>query len=429
MRSTNSEKSLWALVDCNNFYASCERLFRPDLWYKPVVVLSNNDGCVIARSQEAKEIGIPMGEAAFKLQPLLEKHNVAVFSANFSLYGDISNRIMEILEHLCPKCEQYSIDEAFLQLDRAIISNLPDFCSNLRSIIQKWTGIAVSIGVGRTPTLAKLANHIAKKHSQYNGLYSLARKNYDIDKALACIPVGEIWGIGKGHRKKLSANGIKTALDLKNTDDVWIKRNLTVTGLCTALELRGITCQTTWENPDWKRKSLLHSRSFGNRVYGFEELSEAVSTFTARCAERMRGMKLVAGGVGVRIRTGNFDNNSYATSGSCQLIAPTDDTACLIKNAKSILKNIYMPGQPYAKAAVMFFDLAKKDNRQLTMFEPQSAMSDRLMDVLDSVNRRYGKLTLRYGAMGLHKADWHMRQQKRSQAYTSDWNELAVVEC
>lgn len=167
------------------------------------MVLSNNDGCVIARSQEAKKVGIPMGEAAFKLQPLFEKHNVAVFSANFPLYGDISNRIMKIMEHLCPKCEQYSIDEAFLQLDGAIISNLPDFCSNLRNIIQKWTGVNVSIGVGHTPILAKLANHIAKKHSQYNGLYSLARRNYDIDKTLACIPVGEIWGIGKRHCKKL----------------------------------------------------------------------------------------------------------------------------------------------------------------------------------------------------------------------------------
>lgn len=417
------------MVDCNNFYASCEKLFRPDLWDKPVVVLSNNDGCIIARSREAKALGIPMGEAAFKLKSFLEKHKVTIFSANFALYGDISNRIMDILESLCPKCEQYSIDEAFLQLDGAILPNLPDFCADLRKIIQLWTGITVSVGVGRTPTLAKLANHIAKKNPQFHGLYSLARNEDEINRCLVRIPVGEIWGIGKGHRKKLLANGISTALALKNANDNWIKKNLTITGLCTALELRGITCQTTWENPDLKRKTILHSRSFGNRIYGFEELAEALSNFTARCAERMRAMKLVAGGLWVRTRTSNFEEGYYAKSGSASFLAPTDNTAILIKKAKSILENIYEAGHPYAKAAVMFFDLAEKNKRQLTMFETQTDKSDKLMATLDKVNQQYGKLTLRYGAMGLHEDNWYMRQERRSPAYTSDWNSLAVVKC
>lgn len=427
MQSTNSNKQIWALIDCNNFYASCEKLFRPDLWGKPVVVLSNNDGCIIARSREAKALGIPMGEPAFKLKLLLEKHGVTIFSANFALYGDISSRIMNILESLCPKCEQYSIDEAFLQLDGAILPNLGGFCADLRKTIQQWTGITVSVGVGMTPTLAKLANHIAKKNPQFHGLYSLARKSTEIDSWLARIPVAEIWGMGKGHCKKLQANGISTALAMKNADDVWLKKNLTITGFCTALELRGITCQTTWENPDWKRKTILHSRSFGNRIHGFEELSEAVSTFTARCAERMRAMRLVAGGIWVRIRTSNFDSGYYANSGSASFLASTDDTAILIKKAKHILQNIYASGYPYAKAAVMFFDLAEKDKRQLSMFETTTEKSDNLMAALDRINQRYGKLTLRFGAMGLHVADWNMKQKRRSPGYTSDWNELAMV--
>lgn len=429
MPSTNLARPLWALVDCNNFYASCERLFRPDLRDRPLVVLSNNDGCVISRSQEARAIGIPMGEAAFRLKNVFARHNVAVFSANFALYGDISNRVMAILESFCPKCEQYSIDEAFLQLGGAVLPNLPDFCAKLRQTVRQWTGITVSVGVGRSPTLAKLANNIAKRHGRFNGLYSLARKESEIDKWLARTPVGAIWGIGKGHCRKLLANGISTALALKNAENDWIRKKLTVSGLCTALELRGTACQTSWENPDGRRRTLLHSRSFGRRIYSFEELAEAVATFAARCSERLRAMKLLAGGIWVRIRTGNFEDGYFADFGSRKLPVPTDDSAVLIRCAKNILRGIYVPGHPYAKATVMFFDLAEKDRRQLSMFETQTGKSDRLMAALDEINRRYGKAALRYGSMGSRAADWRAKQEMRSPAYTGDWNELAVVEC
>lgn len=424
----SSEKNLWALVDCNNFYASCETLFRPDLLGKPVVVLSNNDGCFIARSKEAKALGIPMGEPWFKHRALLEKHHVEIFSANFALYGDISNRIMAILETLCPDhMEQYSIDEAFLRIEGAARVNLEAFCRTLRDTVHRWTGITVSVGVGASPTLAKLANRIAKKHPRYDGLYSLARRESEIDAWLKQTSIEDIWGIGKGHKRTLNQAGITTAYQLKTADDGWIRKQLTIIGLATALELRGITCLETWENPDEKRRTILHSRSFGNRIHGLEELSEAVATFTARCAERLRQMKLLAGGISVYVRTSHYDEQSCSRRGTAILTFPTDDTALLIKNALRVLREIFLPGHPYAKAGVMLFGLEQRDKRQVNLFEPPSEKSTRRMEVVDLINARYGKLTMRYAAMGLHKADWHMRQERRSPDYLCDWQELPVV--
>lgn len=429
MPSTNSSGSLWCLVDCNNFYASCEQLFRPDLRNRPVVVLSNNDGCIIARSREAKAIGVPMGEAWFKMRPLLEKSGAAVFSANFALYGDISNRIMSILEKLAPHCEQYSIDEAFLRIGNAQIASLPEFCRNLRDTVQRWTGITVSIGVGKTPTLAKLANKIAKKTPECGGVFSLFRPRQEIDRYLAATDVGDIWGIGKGHLKKLLAHGIHNALQFKEADDVWLRKALTVTGLRRALELRGILCETTWENPDWKRRTVLHSRSFGNRTHGLEELSQAIATFAARCAERLRAMGLVAGGVWARARTSAFDGAFHACSGSVTLPVPTSDSLILTTCARNIIARAYRPGAPYAKAAVMFFNLEQKNNRQLNLFEKPYGRSDSLMNAIDKINQRYGRLTLRLGAMGLNRADWHMRQERLSPGYTTEWAELPIASC
>lgn len=429
MQSTNSSQSIWCLVDCNNFYASCEQLFRPDLRNRPVVVLSNNDGCIIARSREAKAIGIPMGEAWFKVASLLEESGATVFSANFSLYGDLSNRVMSILEKLCPHCEQYSIDEAFLRLGPAEAANLNEFCRHLRETVYRWTGITVSVGVGKTPTLAKLANRLAKHTPKANGVFSLVRPEREIDAYLAATDVGDIWGIGRGHLKKLNSNGIHNALELKLADDVWLRKALTVTGLRCALELRGVLCAESWENPDWTRKTVLHSRSFGNRVRGLDELSQAISTFAARCAERLRAMNLVAGGVWLRARTSVYDGQFHACSGSAVLPVPTSNSLILVSAAKNILSKVYRPGPPYAKAAVMFFDLALKNNRQLNLFETSAIKGEALMSAIDAINQRYGRLTLRLGAMGLNRADWHMRQERRSQGYTTDWAELPVAHC
>ena len=313
MSSTNSSRKLWALVDCNNFYASCEKLFRPDLADRPVVVLSNNDGCIVARSQEAKALGIPMGAPEFKVRDLLKEHQVEVFSSNYALYGDISNRVMSVLEELCPQVEQYSIDEAFLGIDGALIPNLPEFCRQIRETVRQWTGITVSIGVGKTRTLAKLANHVAKKHPELHGLYSLSRPEGQIDRVLSATPVGEIWGVGRRQRLKLLAEGIYTAMDMKNADDIWLRKNLTVTGWHTALELRGIPCIDIDEAPP-ARRTIVSSRSFGKRVSDLQSLGEAVSSFTVRAAERLRAMELVAGGIAVHIRTSKHEGEVYDQS-------------------------------------------------------------------------------------------------------------------
>ena len=257
--SSDSPASLWALVDCNNFYASCEKLFRPDLANRPVVVLSNNDGCIVARSAEAKALGIPMGAPEFKLRSRLQELNVAVFSSNYALYGDISARVTRILELCCPQVEPYSIDEAFVRLDAPQRANLPEFCREVRQRVQRWTGIVVSVGVGTTRTLAKIATHVAKKHLAYEGVFSLARPVEAIDRVLARTPVEDVWGVGRRQARRLWAEGIRTALHMKHADDIMLRRLLTVTGWRTALELRGVPCLGN-ETAPVARKTLMSTR-------------------------------------------------------------------------------------------------------------------------------------------------------------------------
>ena len=432
MLSTSSSRKLWALVDCNNFYASCEKLFRPDLADRPVVVLSNNDGCIVARSQEAKALGIPMGAPEFKVRDLLKEHQVEVFSSNYALYGDISNRVMSVLEELCPQVEQYSIDEAFLGIDGALIPNLPEFCRQIRETVRQWTGITVSIGVGKTRTLAKLANHVAKKHPELHGLYSLSRPEGQIDRVLAATPVGEIWGVGRRQRLKLLAEGIYTALDMKNADDIWLRKSLTVTGWHTALELRGIPCINTDESPP-ARRTIVSSRSFGKRVSDLQSLSEAVSSFTVRAAERLRDMELLAGGIAVHIRTSKHEGEVYDQTAQLSLSMPTDDSLMLLKAARQGLERIFEEGHPYAKAGIMLYDLQPKYGQQGSLLtlttNTQSSHSNPLMKALDKVNARHGRHTLRYGAEGPDKAEWHMQQSRRSPLFTTDWNDLPKVQC
>lgn len=433
MSSTNSKKKLWALVDCNDFYASCEKLFRPDLADRPVVVLSNNDGCIVARSKEAKALGIPMGVPEFKVRHLLKEHDVEVFSSNYTLYGDISHRVMSVMEKLCPHVEQYSIDEAFLGIDGALIPNLPDFCRHMRQTILRWTGITVSIGVGATRTLAKVANHIAKKDPRLDGLYSLVRPEAQIDKVLAATPVGDIWGIGKRQRQKLLAECIYTALDLKHTDDIWLRKNLTITGWHTALELRGIPCIDDTGTPS-ARKTIVSSRSFGKRVHDLQSLYEAVASFTARAAERLRTMELVAGGISVHIRTSRYDDDLYDQMAQSRLPVATDDTLLLLRSAKRLLEGIFEAGYAYAKAGIMLYDLQPRCGRQASLLAltPQSRNDSRataLMQTLDEINARYGRNSLRYGAEGSEEAGWRPQQKRLSKHMTTDWDELPDVLC
>ena len=442
MSSTNSDSpaSLWALVDCNNFYASCEKLFRPDLADRPVVVLSNNDGCIVSRSAEAKALGIPMGAPEFKLRSQLRALNVAVFSSNYALYGDISARVVDILEQCCAQAEPYSIDESFLRLEAPQRANLPEFCRDVRQRIQRWTGITVSVGVGATRTLAKIATHVAKKHPSYGGVFSLARQERDIDRILASTPVEDVWGVGRRQARRLWAEGICTALHLKNADDIMLRRLLTVTGWRTALELRGIPCLGNDTAPV-ARKTLMSTRSFAQRIHGKAMLAQALSTFAVRAATRLRREGLVACGLGVHIRTARpgqaaAGERLYDQSAQCPLPLPTADSQMFIRTALEGLERIFLPGFAYAKAGVMLYGLERADAVQGSLLALAAGLESggdgrrqSLMRSLDNINNRFGRDTVIFGAQGMGEAPWHMRQEHRSPRLTTSWDELPLARC
>lgn len=438
-------RPLWALVDCNNFYAACERLFRPDLASRPVVVLSNNDGCIVARSPEARALGIPMGAPAFTWRAFLQQHGVAVFSSNYALYGDISARIMRILEQHCPQVEPYSIDEAFVRLEGAQALQALEVARHLRETIVRWTGISVSIGVAPTRTLAKIANHIGKKRA--DGLAFLANDAhlpgqdaaqatlcFGTDDVLARLPVTEVWGIGRRQARTLWAAGITTAAALRDADDQWLRRTLTVTGWRTALELRGLPCLAV-DNAPTPRHSLVSSRSFARPVTRAEALREAVACFTARAAERLRRAGLVAGGIAVHIRTSRHagPGNFYGPTAQMSLPEATSDTLALQRAAQAGLERLFRPGHAYAKAGVMLYALEAAAGRQASLLRalpPQEeARRAALMRTLDAVNKKFGRDCLIFGAQGLGEADWHMRQEHRSPRMTTRWDELPLVRC
>ncbi|QCC85101.1 Y-family DNA polymerase [Desulfovibrio desulfuricans] len=442
MSSTSCESpaSLWALVDCNNFYASCEKLFRPDLAARPVVVLSNNDGCIVSRSAEAKALGVPMGAPEFKLRSWLQELNAVVFSSNYTLYGDISARVVGILEQCCQQVEPYSIDEAFMRLDAPQLANLPEFCRDVRQRIQRWTGIAVSVGVGSTRTLAKIATHVAKKHAAYEGVFSLVRHEEAIDRVLARTPVEDIWGVGRRQARRLWAEGIRTALHMKNADDVMLRRLLTVTGWRTALELRGIPCLGN-ETAPVVRKTLMSTRSFAHRIHDKAMLAQALSTFAVRAAARLRGAGLVASGLAVHIRTARpgqaaAHERLYDQTAQCPLPVPTADSQQFIHAALGGLDRIFLHGYAYAKAGVMLYGLERADSMQgslLALAAGEDADGDgrrkRLMRSLDAINGRFGRDTIIFGAQGMGDAPWHMRQEHRSPRMTTCWDELPLARC
>lgn len=439
---------LWALVDCNNFYASCERLFRPDLAQRPVVVLSNNDGCIVARSQEAKALGIPMGSPEFKVRHLLREHKVAVFSSNYALYGDISHRIMRILESVAapshPKqhsaeqysVEQYSIDEAFVHLSPALAAQATEWAENIRDQIRQWTGITVSIGLGPTRTLAKLCSEVAK---QGHGVFRYSHAPHEQVALLQSQPVREVWGIGRKQALKLRLANVHTAHALAQCDDAWLRKNLSVCGWRTAMELRGLPCIGE-ENAPVTRKSLVCSRSFGQRVTEKAALQQALSTFTATAAARLRREALHARGMAVCLRTSHYRNPEnknpeleHDVSAQSLLVVPTANTSVLIRTAHALLESLYKPGFAFVKAGITLFELEEKDRSQgnllsLLPTNPAHPENPELMAALDAINYRYGKQTLRYAAEGPKKAPWHLRQAHCSPT-TTTWSTLAVAYC
>lgn len=417
--------TLWALVDCNNFYASCEELFRPDLKDKPIVVLSNNDGCIVARSKRAKELGIPMGEPEYKIRSFLKAHHVAVFSSNYALYGDISARVMQIIEETCP-CEPYSIDEAFCLLEGSLSQNHLEIAKLLRERIQKWVGITCSIGIAPSKTLAKLANHMAKKE---NGICILHPEQEDFDEILKKIPVQEIWGIGRRQNEKLLKYSIKTAYEYKNTPEEWIQKHFTISGLKILRELHGVSCIDI-EFSDTP-KSLVCSRSFGQRIQSFQELLETVSSFTVRGAERLRHKNLAASGMCVHIRTSPHAENPYRNTINANFPYPLNDTKAMLPIAKELLQQIYKEQYFYMKAGIMFYGILPVHKVQQNLFallhEKEEQETEQLMHALDTINKRYGKRTIKFGAEGITSAAWHMKQEHKSPYDPQDLNHLPIA--
>ena len=428
-RSRSDEgRSLIALVDCNNFYVSCERVFQPRLEGRPVVVLSNNDGCVIARSNEAKALGIAMGAPAFKLQADFRRHGVCVFSSNYALYADMTDRVMSVLGLLTPDLEIYSQDEAFLRLTAARPGAAEERARRIRAMVRQWTGIPVSIGLASTKTLAKAANRLAKKDPARGGVMRIDPAA-GLDDLLHAIPVADVWGIGPRYTAMLLGYGIRTAGDFVRLPEAWIKKRMTVTGLRLARELRGLPCLdlTTAAPP---ANSLIRSRSFGRLVTSREELEEAVSVHTHRAAEKLRQSGRVAHCLHVFLQTDRFRPlPQYLACESAPLPSPPDSTLVLLATGLRLLRRIYRPGYGYKKAGVMLSGLTDAGHRQTDITEyltPGRRTDERLMAVLDRVNERFGRDTLYVAASG-RDHDWEMRRRHTSPAFTSCWRDLPLA--
>lgn len=417
---------IFALVDCNNFYASCERVFNPRLEGKPIVVLSNNDGCVVARSNEAKALGIAMGVPEFQIRPLLRAHQVQVFSSNYTLYGDMSQRVMETLEQFCPDLEIYSIDEAFLSLSGFISRNLLAYGRTMRATVKRWTGLPVSVGIAETKTLAKIANRVAKRTPDTNGVFDLLACP-DRDALLGRVPVEDVWGIGRNHTRLLNQHGIMTALQLREVEDRWIRKRLGIVGLRLVMELRGVSCLDLEECPAPKR-SLTCSRAFGQLISTLASMEEAVSAYTSRVAEKLRRERLAATVMTVCLTTNEFkEGPQYSNALTLKLPVATDSTSDLVRSALQGIRTIYRDGYHYKKAGVILTGLVPACQTQVDLFDYQDReKSKRLMSALDAVNNRWGADTLHYASSGISKA-WKTQFQHRSPAYTTDWGALPIV--
>lgn len=424
-----------ALVDCNNFYSSCERLFRPGLRQRPIIVLSNNDGCVVARSEEAKELGIAMAVPLFKIKQLVEKHDIKVFSSNYALYGDISNRVMNTLFTLVPQIEVYSIDEAFLDLRGMQQQDLEEYGEKIQQRVWQWTGIPVSVGIAPTKTLAKIANHRAKsllRKGKGNGVTVLQGEE-NIQSLLEQVKVGEVWGIGKGLSTKLNDSSIWTAAELVAMPEDWIRKKMTVIGLRTVQELKGIYRLEVSDVPEDKKMAIC-SLSFDRPTADLETIKEYVANFAARCAEKLRDKNQVASNLHLSLRTNRFDMSSDQYNGSIALgfRAPTDYTPDILDIAFQALRNVYRPDYQYKKASIALTGLLPANNAQYQsdLFsaspENKSAKQADMLKAMDTLNKKLGRNKIRFAAQGSDNK-WHTHQAHRSNRYTTRWDELLKV--
>lgn len=420
----------YALVDCNCFYVSCERLFRPDLKHKPVIVLSNNDGCVIARSPEAKALGIKMAVPFFQVREYVERGELHVFSSNYALYGDVSGRVMDVLEMLAPQVDVYSIDEAFLNLTGvAAIADMNALGHELKEKVHRWVGIPVGVGIGPTKTLAKLANYAAKHYPRTQGVVDLSDVRWQ-ERLLQKTPVAEVWGVGRRNLEKLQAENIHTAADLAASDPETMRRRYSVVMERTVLELRGISCFAFDEQPQPKQQ-VLCSRTFSSRITQLQPLQEAIREYAVRAAEKLREERRLARHISIYIRTNpnaTFEPK-YSNAISYRLPSPTNDSRLIMKVAVQLLYQIYRDGFRYMKAGVVLNDLQPEDNYQGDLFAPDlcSPKSRQLMRTLDHINQRY-QGSLRFAGQGMNQ-EWAMQRNFLSPAYTTRWDELKKVYC
>lgn len=416
-----------ALVDCNNFYASCERLFQPRLQNRPIVVLSNNDGCVIARSDEAKELGIEMGAPSFLIESLLQQHNVSVFSSNYTLYGDLSDRVMTTLSQFADQLEVYSIDEAFLNLTAFRHHNLANYAHTIRNTVMQHIGIPVSIGIAPSKTLAKIANRLVKKKSKQLGVYCIDTKE-KMQFALQLTPVKDIWGIGGQYTKLLTRNGFITAWDVSRAPEEWIRKNMSVTGQRMYNELNGTPC-IAFEDMPPKKKMVCVARGFGKVLSEKNEVMEALANFTAMVAAKLRSEQLAANTIQIFVQTNAHRNNEpqYYRSLTIQLPEATNSTNELIRHAKEGLETIYRPGYNYNKTGCTAMELIPAAEVQYNIFDTENrARNSQLMKVVDIVNRSFGKNAVRFALQGFGTR-WKLRQLKLSPCYTTRIDDVLTI--
>ncbi|BDC34875.1 umuC protein [Candidatus Dependentiae bacterium Noda2021] len=425
MSYTQSHK-IFFLVDCNNFFVSCERVFNPKLRNRPVVILSSNDGCVISRSQEAKALEIPMGAPYFEYEKLFKKHNVAVHSSNFALYADMSARVMSVLGTYTPHLEVYSVDEAFLVVPLADRENILEYAQQMRYRIYQTTGIPVSIGIGPTKTLAKLANSIAKKGSF---VYQLIANDH-LPKILATLSANEVWGIGRRYTKFLQSQGIQTALDLKNLDHQWARKQLTISGLKTVLELNGISCLDV-NDDDEVKKTITVSRMFGKKITDKNELHQAITEYTTSALQKLRQQGSLATRITVfAMASAYHDSTKLFYNQSTTLPCATAYTPDFITAAKQCIDRLYKQTLLYKKVGVTISEFVPLEFRQLSMYDAQvyDAKKEHLMSAVDSINSKWGKKTVFYAAAGINQ-QWWAKSLKRTPCYTTSWQELPKVKC
>ena len=418
---------MFALIDCNNFYVSCERVFNPKLNNKPVVVLSNNDGCAISRSNEAKALGIPMGAPAFKYEKVFRKNNVEVFSSNFPLYGDMSSRVMSILSKFTPNIEIYSIDEAFLKFDGFENYDLETYCQEIKDIVLKWTGIPISIGIAPTKALAKVSNRIAKKFpNQTKGVHLINSVEKRV-KALNWLNIDDVWGIGFRHAKRLKNIKINSAYDFINLEDVWVRKNMSVVGLRLKKELEGKSVLEL-EEVRSPKKAIATTRSFEGTITDYEKIKERISTFAICCAEKLRGQNSNCNSVYVFLRSNKFQKNKIQYRNGILMTIPfsTNSNMIISKYAIEGLKKIFKQGINYKKAGTIVMGLDSSNNHQLNLFENEDPKHKYLMKTIDFIQKKEGQSKIKLASQDLKKR-WKMKQEKLSPNYTCKVDEIINV--